>query len=136
MIFAQDADDGSHRQLYNGWNGISGLGSALLTSWRGRLHGHDAPCRVPAFGTMVRFLCLSGKPECSSFPFSDMLEILRNAGWTGFLIVLLGLCRQEKNSSGTRTSPALTAIALLYTGCLFVAAYSPTEGVLSVPRND
>ena len=100
------------------------LAALLLTSWRGRLHGMMLLVACLLSVLWAAFFAYQANQNAPLSLSSDVLEILRNAGWTGFLIVLLGLHQQEKNSSGTRTSPALTAIALLYTGCLFVTAYS------------
>lgn len=100
------------------------LAALLLTSWRGRLHGMMLLVACLLSVLWATFFAYQANQNAPLSLSSDVLEILRNAGWTGFLIVLLGLHQQEKNSSGARTSPALTAIALLYTGCLFVTAYS------------
>ena len=104
------------------------LAALLLTSWRGRLHGMMllVACLLSVLWSV--FFAYQANQNAPLSLSSDMLEILRNAGWTGFLIVLLGLHQQEKNSSGTRISPALTAIALLYAGCLFDGGVFPREG--------
>jgi putative PEP-CTERM system histidine kinase len=54
---------------------------------------------------------------------TDVVEILRNAGWSAFLITLLGLYRHG-NSLVPKLSPAMAAIIALYIGCLIVALYS------------
>ncbi|HKX53986.1 MAG TPA: XrtA/PEP-CTERM system histidine kinase PrsK [Nitrosospira sp.] len=103
------------------------LAVLLLTSWRGRLHGMmlSVACLLSVLWSV--FFAYQADQNAPLSLSADVLEILRNAGWTGFLIVLLGLHQQEKNSSTARASPAVTAIALLYIGCLFVAAYSHGE---------
>lgn len=103
------------------------LAVLLLTSWRGRLHGMmlSVACLLSVLWSV--FFAYQADQNAPLSLSSDVLEIFRNAGWTGFLIVLLGLHQQEKNSSTKRTSSAVTAIALLYIGCLFAAVYSHGE---------
>ena len=58
---------------------------------------------------------------------TDVLEILRNAGWSAFLIILLGPFQQSDISSTRRIRPAVAAIVALYIACLAIALYSHTN---------
>lgn len=99
------------------------LAILLLTSWRGRLHGIVLPiaCLLSAIWAAILAYRVT-----QALPFSlltDVLEILRNAGWSAFLITLLGPY-QQVSSSTVKIRPAVVAIVALYIACLAVALYS------------
>lgn len=87
----------------------------LLTSWRGRLYGLllAIACVISAFwAATIASHSHWGYP--SAFMI-EILEILRNAGWSLFLITLLGPFQQKKKDSAPlRIRPAVMAIAILY----------------------
>src|SRR5687768_13486043 len=99
------------------------LAVLLLTSWRGRLHGMVLPiaCCLSAFWASLLAYQAAQNPPLTLL--TDVVEILRNAGWSAFLITLLGLYRHG-NSLVPKLSPAMAAIIALYIGCLIVALYS------------
>jgi putative PEP-CTERM system histidine kinase len=99
------------------------LAVLLLTSWRGRLHGVVLPvaCLLSALWAATLAYQATQAPHLSLL--TDVLEILRNAGWSAFLIMLLGPYR-EGPSSALRVRPAVAAIAMLYIACLAVAVYA------------
>ena len=72
------------------------LAALLLTSWRGRLHGMMLLVACLLSVLWATFFAYQANQNAPLSLSSDVLEILRNAGWTGFLIVLLGLHQQEK----------------------------------------
>lgn len=87
----------------------------LLASWRGRLYG-----TLLANGCLVSFFwaaAIAGKSHWnySSTALVEILEILRNAGWSVFLITLLSPFQQRKENPATlRIRPIVAAIAGLY----------------------
>lgn len=87
----------------------------LLTSWRGRLYGLllAIACVISAFwATAIASHSYWGYPSVFMI---EILEILRNAGWSLFLITLLGPFQQKKeDSSPLRIRPAVMAVAFLY----------------------
>lgn len=90
---------------------LSGL---LLTSWRGRLHGMvlTIACLLSAlWAATVAYQAALGRPVS---PLTDILEILRNAGWTVFLVMLVGPFRQAETPSSPKFRPAVAAIAGFY----------------------
>ena len=102
------------------------LAALLLTSWRGRLHGMVLPAACLLSVLWATFLAYQAARNSPLSLLADLLEILRNAGWSGFLITVLGLY-QHGNSSTTKTNPALTAIMVIYAGSLVAAVYSHAD---------
>ncbi|SEP41225.1 XrtA/PEP-CTERM system histidine kinase PrsK [Nitrosovibrio sp. Nv6] len=99
------------------------LAILLLTSWRGRLHGIVLPVACLLSALWASLLASRATHDLALSLLTDMLEILRNAGWSAFLITLLGLYRQE-DSPFPKMNPAMAAIVALYTGCIIAAFYS------------
>lgn len=106
------------------------LAALLLTSWRGRLHGMALPAACLLSVLWATFLAYQAAWNSSLSLLADLLEILRNAAWSGFLITVLGLY-QHGNSSTRKTNPALTAIMVIYAGCLVAAVYSHADPELA-----
>ncbi|ARO86830.1 sensor histidine kinase [Nitrosospira lacus] len=101
------------------------LAVLLLTRWRGRLHSIILPvaCLFSALWAATLAYQANQLPTLSLL--TDVMEILRNAGWSAFLIVLLvGPYRQVELSSITRMRPAVAIIVVLYLACLAVALYA------------
>ena len=96
------------------------LGGLLLTSWRGRLHGIvlTLACLLAALwaGT-VGYQVATGR---SLSLLTDILEILRNAGWSVFLVMLLGPFQKINASATIRIRPFAPGLAAFY--LLFVLA--------------
>lgn len=99
------------------------LSVLLLTSWRGRLHGMllAVACLLTAlWAALVAYQAAWSSP----FPLTaDVLEILRNAAWSAFLLMLLGPFR-TKGSSKLKLKPAVVAIAAFYVLLLAASVYS------------
>lgn len=99
---------------------LSGL---LLTSWRGRLHGIilTAACLLAAlWAATVAYQVARGRPL--SF-LTDLLEIFRNAGWSVFLVMLLGPFQKTDASASVRVRPFVAAIAAFYLFLFFATVY-------------
>ncbi len=100
------------------------LAVLLLTSWRGRLHGIVLPVACLFSALWATALAYQATQPLPLSLLTDVLEILRNAGWSAFLITLLGPYREIDSSSTPKVRPAVVAIVVLYIGCLSVAVYS------------
>lgn len=99
---------------------LSGL---LLTSWRGRLHGMvlTSACLLTAlWAATVAYLIAKGHPL--SF-LTDILEIFRNAGWSVFLVMLLGSFQKTDDSPSVRFRPFVAGIAAFYLLIFFATVY-------------
>ncbi|SDY31717.1 XrtA/PEP-CTERM system histidine kinase PrsK [Nitrosomonas sp. Nm58] len=87
----------------------------LLTSWRGRLYGLllAIACLVSVFwAAAIAGQLYWGYP---SVFLIEILEIFRHAGWSIFLITLLGPFQPRKEDSTLlRMRPSVVAIAVLY----------------------
>ncbi|PWB59898.1 MAG: PEP-CTERM system histidine kinase PrsK [Nitrosomonadales bacterium] len=112
------------------------LSGFLLTSWRGRLHGImlTAACLLAAFwAATVAYQVARGRPL--SF-LTDILEIARNAGWSVFLVMLLGPFQKTDASGSVRMRPFVVPIAAFYLLLFFATVYihggdSPPHGTLA-----
>jgi putative PEP-CTERM system histidine kinase len=100
------------------------LAILLLTSWRGRLHGIVLPIACLCSALWAAALAYQATQPSPLSLLTDILEILRNAGWSAFLITLLGPYRQVDFASSPRIRPAVAAIAVLFIACLGIALYS------------
>lgn len=108
------------------------LAVLLLTRWRGRLHGIILPVACLFSALWAATLAYQANQPPSLSLLTDIVEILRNAGWTAFLIVLLGPYRQVESSSIiSRIRPAIAVIVVLYLACLAVALYAHGDFNLS-----
>lgn len=99
---------------------LSGL---LLTSWRGRLHGMvlTSACLLTAlWAATVAYLIAKGHPLSL---LTDILEIFRNAGWSVFLIMLLGSFQKTDVSPSVRFRPFVAGIAAFYLLIFFATVY-------------
>ena len=106
----------------------------LLTSWRGRMHGMalTVACLLTAlWAATIAYESIYGNP--SSLP-ADILEILRNAGWSIFVLMLLEYFPQTNSFTKFMLKPYVVAISSLYLVLLLVTVYSYWE--LDFPRGD
>jgi putative PEP-CTERM system histidine kinase len=112
------------------------LSGFLLTSWRGRLHGMilTVACLLAAlWAATLAYQVARGRPL--SF-LSDILEIARNAGWSVFLIMLLGPFQKMDASGSVRIRPFVLPITAFYLLLVMMAIYihggdSPPQGSLA-----
>lgn len=112
------------------------LSGFLLTSWRGRLHGIilTAACLLAAFwAAMVAYQVARGRPLSL---LTDILEISRNAGWSVFLVMLLGPFQKTGASGSVRIRPFVVPIAAFYLLLFLATVYihggdSPPHGTLA-----
>src|SRR4030066_1015887 len=96
----------------------------LLTSWRGRMHGMalTVACLLTAFwAASIAFQAVLGNPLSL---LTDILEILRNAGWSVFILMLLGSFPQTKTFSPFKLKPYVFAILAFYLLLLLATVYT------------
>jgi putative PEP-CTERM system histidine kinase len=98
------------------------LAVLLLTSWRGRLHGVVLPFACLLSVLWAAALAYEASQGRSLSLLTDILEIARNAGWSAFLITLLGLNRDGFFTG--KMNPAMSIIVALYVGCVIAAFYA------------
>lgn len=108
------------------------LSLLLLTSWRGRLQGAmlTAACLISAlWAAVVTYQVSQGRG--SSLP-GDLLEVLRDAAWLAFLVILLGFSRQAAALSSRRLGLKAAGVILL---CILLIAAAVYPYVFSVAVN-
>ncbi len=94
------------------------LSALLLTSWRGHPHGIalSVACVLTAvWSASVGYYALHAE---ASVLLTDTLEILRNAGWTFFLLLVLGHLRKTNHDASASNGFPIGAIAVLYVSLL------------------
>lgn len=109
------------------------LAALLLTSWRGRSHGLVLPVACLLSALWAAVLAYHGADVPPLSLLTDILEIIRNAGWSFFLITLLGLYRQGSSPLIRRVSPVAIAIAALYGARFLLAFYPHGDFVFFIP---
>lgn len=96
----------------------------FLTSWRGRIHGMalTITCLVTSlWAATTAFHAASG--NSLTLP-GELLEILRNAGWSIFLLMLLGYFPPNKSTLPFKFWPYVVAILTFYLLLLLATVYS------------
>ena len=98
----------------------------LLTSWCARIFGTalTVACLITAFwAASIAYQAVKG---ISSPLLTDILEILRNAGWSIFLLMLLGPFQQTNSSPPFKfkLKPYVVGIVAFYFVLLFVNIYT------------
>ncbi len=104
------------------------LAILLLTSWRGRLHGMalTVACLLSALWAATLAYQATAQEQPISL-FTNILEILRNAGWATFLVILLGPSQKMGFSSSQRIKPAVVFVIALYLVFSLISLYSHRE---------
>ena len=107
------------------------LSLLLMTSWRGRLHGIALAvvCFITAiWAATVAYQATQGVPLSL---LTDILEILRNAGWATFLLMLLGPFQHTKTITPFNLKTSVLAIAALFSLRLIatITAHLSTESL-------
>lgn len=90
------------------------LSVLLLTSWRGRLHGMvltSAVVLTAIWAFAAGILALNGT---SLALLTDVLEIVRNAAWTLFLLSVLGQLRKNRTCSNDAVALPLGILTTFY----------------------
>ncbi|PTR14123.1 putative PEP-CTERM system histidine kinase [Nitrosospira sp. Nsp2] len=110
------------------------LAVLLLTSWRGRLQGIVLPIACLLSVLWAAALAYQASQDRPLSLLTDLLEITRNAGWSAFLITLLGLNRDAFFTG--RVNPAMSIIVSLYVGCVIAALYGHGDFTFSGVQAD
>jgi putative PEP-CTERM system histidine kinase len=100
------------------------LSVLLATSWRGRMHGMAltaASTATAAWAGIVAWQAAGGYPVSMA---TDVLEILRNAGWTAFLLMVLAPHMRKRSLGRFRASVTMLAISGFYLFLLAATVYS------------
>ena len=100
------------------------LAVVLMTNWRGRLFGAalTVACMVTsAWSALIAYQVASGSLAGLN---SDVLEVLRNASWTVFLLFLLGPFQKSGSGTSFRLKPSALFILLFYLLHLFATVYT------------
>ncbi|MEB0012000.1 PEP-CTERM system histidine kinase PrsK [Glaciimonas sp. Gout2] len=99
----------------------------LLTSWRKQLNAKALifSCLL-TIGWSATLAWQSGWATHFSV-ISDVTEVLRNAGWTGFLLLLMGFFQKPKSLSGPRLNSVVVAIGIFYLVILLATLARNTE---------
>ncbi|SFK37263.1 putative PEP-CTERM system histidine kinase [Nitrosomonas aestuarii] len=105
------------------------ISTLLLTSWRGRLYGMMLAIACLLSATWATAVVVNITWGYSFTALTNMLELLRNAGWSTFLIVLIGPFQQTTiNSSTPRIRSSVLFIALAYLFFICYALYTYQDG--------
>jgi hypothetical protein len=90
----------------------------LITSWRGRLYGMilSVACLLSAAWAFTTAINISW--NLSFTAIANLLEILRSAGWSAFLIALIGPFQQKRNFTLIPNRDRLSGTDLLHAFCL------------------
>ncbi len=104
------------------------LAILLLTSWRSRVHGMalTVACLLSALWAAILAYQATAQEQPISL-FTNILEILRNAGWATFLVILLGPFQKTGSSSSQRIKPAVVFVIALYLVFSLISLYSHRE---------
>jgi putative PEP-CTERM system histidine kinase len=100
------------------------LAVVLMTNWRGRLFGValTVACLITsAWSALIAYQVTSGSLVTLN---SDVLEVLRNASWTIFLLFLLGPFQKSGSGTTFRLKPSTLIILLFYLVHLFATMYT------------
>lgn len=87
----------------------------LITSWRGRLYGMilSVACLLSAAWAFTTVININW--NLSFTAVANLLEILRSAGWSAFLIALIGPFQQKRNATRIpKIRVSVIAIAAVY----------------------
>lgn len=92
----------------------------LITSWRGRLYGMilAVACLLSSVWAFIIVISISWNPSFTAL--TNLLEILRSAGWSAFLIALIGPFQQKQNSTLT---PKIRISVLAITSVYFLLIF-------------
>ena len=104
------------------------LSVLLLTSWRGRLH--RIALTIACLLSVLWAASISYQVSSYGQPISlltDILEILRNASWMFFLVVLLGPFRQISHSFSRQLKPTVVYGIAVFLVLSFISLYSHGE---------
>ena len=107
------------------------LSVLLLTSWRGRMYGMVLTVACLLSVLWAAALTYQAVQEIPRLMLADILEVLRNAGWSVFLVMLLMPFRQASSKTSNtvqRNTVVMTVIAGLYLVFCLIVLYAYQNG--------
>lgn len=90
------------------------LSVLLLTSWKGQLHGKALTLACLLTTGWAGTLAWQSAWATHLSVITDVMELLRNVGWSLFLLLLMGFFKQAKSPSGVKINSSVVAIGLFY----------------------
>jgi putative PEP-CTERM system histidine kinase len=90
------------------------LSVLLSTTWRGRAHGRALTLASALTALSNALLAWQAVQPTSWSVLTDSFEILRNAGWSAFLIILIGHFQDKDSRLPLRLRPSLVLIVVFY----------------------
>jgi hypothetical protein len=97
------------------------LSVLLLISWKAKLHGKPLILACLLTAAWAGELAWQSAWGGASTRITDVMEVLRNIGWTFFLLLLLGFFQSAKNSFDFKINSSVTAIGAFYSVVLSAA---------------
>jgi len=99
------------------------LSVLLLTSWRKRLHGTALTLACVLSAAWAGTLAWQASRGVQLSGLGEVLEILRNAAWTGFLLTILLPYQRRRNLAGMHVSMTTLTVGVLYLAYLAATLY-------------
>jgi putative PEP-CTERM system histidine kinase len=90
------------------------LSALLSTTWRGRAHGRALTLASIVTAVSNALLAWQALAPTPWSVLTDSFEILRNGGWSAFLIILVGHFRDKDSRLPWRLRPSLVLIVVFY----------------------
>lgn len=99
------------------------LSVLLFTSWRGRLHGAALAAACMLTSAWAAAAALAALRGPALVPLTAVLEVLRGAAWTFFLLSVLGPLRRNRESVQATNMVPAAGIGAFYLAMLGATAY-------------
>ena len=99
----------------------------LSTIWRGRAHGRVLTLAAALTALSNGLLAWQALQPTPWSVLTDSAEILRNGGWSAFLVILVGHFQDEDSPLPLRLRPSLVLIILFYLVFFGVTAFAKLE---------
>jgi putative PEP-CTERM system histidine kinase len=90
------------------------LSALLSTTWRGRAHGRALTLASALTAVSNALLAWQALEPTPWSVITESVEILRNGGWSAFLIILIGHFQDKDSRLPLRLRPSLILIVLFY----------------------
>jgi len=90
------------------------LSVLLLTRWKGQLHGMALVLACLLTTVWAGTLAWQSASATDSSVIADVMEVLRNVGWSLFLLLLMGFFQQTTSPSSVKINSSVIAIGVFY----------------------
>jgi len=91
------------------------LAVLLLTSWRRRLHKTALLLACLATGAWAGTTAIAAAMGMARVPLTDVLEVLRGASWSFFLLIVLGQMRKDRAGEAVAGGISIAGVGVFYT---------------------